>query len=195
MTEKKSCFVFPFYHPTYLLLQEFPSFQVSFLSQYFLANHYTLSTCHYAKLCDVIFNHLFHQCLFLASFTNWGIAMPLPNPQSPLFLSFPLSLYHWIPSHCLCLLHAQGPQTCHFNHFPVTRASSREKDWQAVTSLPSLMCLYHRSPILRHMVLCPGLPCNPLLCAWRTSKELLHCRYRWAWQALRNSAFPQNFLW
>lgn len=53
------------------------------------------------RLREVIFNHLFHQCLFLASFTNWGIVMPLPNPQSPLFLSFPLSLYHWIPSHCL----------------------------------------------------------------------------------------------
>lgn len=128
------------------------------------------------RLRKATFNHLSHQCLFLASFTNCRMALLLPNPQVPLFPSFPWSLCLWILSHCLSIPHAQGPQTRHFNHSPVTRASSRENGWQAVTSpIPSLMCLYHPSPHPSHMVLCPS--CHASLCRgpWRTCEEHTHC--------------------
>lgn len=151
----------------------------SLFSLYFLTNHCTFPICHYSRLCEATFNHLSHQCLFLASFTNCRKA---PLLLCPFVSIFPLSLCHWIVSHYLSLLHAQGPQMCHFNHSPVTRASPRDKDWQAMTSsLPSLTCLYQHSPYLSHMALCPRLPCNPLLQPWRTSKEHMYCWYKSAW--------------
>lgn len=110
LAEKTSSFVCPFCHPTCLLLQEYTSFQASFLSLHFLANHCTLSICHYPRLRKATFNHLSHQCLFLASFTNCRMTKLLPNPQIPLFPSFPWSLCLWISSHCLPILHARDPK-------------------------------------------------------------------------------------
>lgn len=185
LTEKISFFVCPFCHPKSLLLQEYTSFQAFFLLCTFFLIIVPFPPVTIPRLRKATFHHLSHQCLFLASFINCTMTLLLPNLQDPLFPSFPWSLCLWVLSHCLSILHAQGPQTRHFNHSLVTRASSRENSWQAVTSLlPSLMCLYHPSPHPSHMVLCPSCHASLFCGPWRTHALLIRIKR----QALRSHA-------
>lgn len=131
------------------------------------------------RLCEATFHHLSSMSfpgIFPQLQGSWATTKsPAPTSRGP---PFSLWEYHWIPSHCLSLLHAQGHQMCHFNHSPVTKAFSGDKDWQAMTSpLPTLLCTYHPSPRPSHMVICPRLLCSPVPCPWRTSKKHMPCCY------------------
>lgn len=162
--ERKSHPLFsPFYHPPHLLLQELTSFQVSVHSLELLTNHCALPICQHSKAWWGHLSSSLPSMSLPGIVTLWGITMLLPNPQAPFVSSYPLSLCHQIPSHCLSLSPCSGTPNVPFQSVPCHQSFPWGKGWQAVTSpLWSLMCLCHRSPIPSHMVLCPGCH-TPLL--------------------------------
>lgn len=147
------------------------------------------------RLYEANFNLLSHQCVFLASFTNCRRACFYSTPSSLCFHPFP---WVYVIEFLVIVYPFSMPRDLKRAILIIPLSPELPlgiKTWRTVTSLlPSLMCLYHPSLHPSHMVLCPGLPHSPHLQPWRTSKEHMHCWDKSAWQALRSSAFPYNFL-
>lgn len=120
--KKKICLCFPIFtipHAySYKTLLHFRSLFYFF--------HKSLYPFHLSP-CEATFYQLFYHCLFLASSTSCK-SSTFTQSSVPFVSILSLEFTSLNSSHYLSLLCAQGPQTCHFTHSPVTRAFSRDKN-------------------------------------------------------------------